>query len=71
VSDVPSERTCPDCGESLERMKLKSGNAVGAITIQSEEPSEGFLSSITADEILTPVPYVCPECRRTLFYAEG
>jgi len=52
-------------------MKLKSGNAVGAITIQSEEPSEGFLSSITADEILTPVPYVCPECRRTLFYAEG
>ena len=67
---MPSERTCPDCDEQLERMTLQGSSAAGSITIVSDEPSEGFLSSIRSDEILTPVPYVCPECRRTLFYAE-
>jgi CBS domain-containing protein len=41
-----------------------------AFLIVSDAPEEGFLSSFRADEILTPVPYVCPECRRTLVYAE-
>jgi len=67
---MSQERTCPDCGESLERMALQGSDAVGRITIVSDEPAEGFLGSVRADEILTPVPYVCPECRRTLFYAE-
>ncbi|MUV56748.1 hypothetical protein SAMN04487947_1718 [Halogeometricum rufum] len=67
---MPADRACPDCDEPMERMTLKGSDVVGEIRMVSEEPTEGFLSSIRADEILTPVPYVCPSCRRTLFYAE-
>jgi hypothetical protein len=51
-------------------MKLQGSDVVGGINLVSEEPTEGFLSGIRSNEILTPVPYVCPECRRALFYAE-
>ncbi|WP_458188045.1 hypothetical protein [Haladaptatus sp. NG-WS-4] len=67
---MSSERTCPGCDETMDQMKLSGTDAMGDIKIVSEGPKEGFLSSIRADEILTPVPYVCPECRRTVFYAE-
>ncbi|MFC6942868.1 hypothetical protein ACFQE8_23400 [Salinirubellus sp. GCM10025818] len=63
-------RVCPDCGAELDRMELQGTDAMASLTIVSSEPSEGFLSSMRADEILTPVPYVCPDCRRTLLYAE-
>jgi len=68
---MPSEKVCPDCEEQLERMELQGTDAVGEPSIISQSEDEGFLSSMRADEILTPVPYVCPECRRTLIYAEG
>ena len=64
------ERACPDCDEPLERMELQGTDVVGELSIVSQSTDDGFLSSIRADEILRPVPYVCPECRRTLFYAE-
>jgi hypothetical protein len=32
--------------------------------------TEGGLTSRLLSGSLTPVPYVCPECRRTLLYAE-
>jgi uncharacterized OB-fold protein len=67
---VPSEKTCPDCEEPLEEMELQGTDAVGTLTIVSDEPTDGLLGGLRADEILTPVPYVCPECRRTLMYAE-
>jgi predicted RNA-binding Zn-ribbon protein involved in translation (DUF1610 family) len=63
-------RDCPDCGAELDRMELQGTDAMGSLAIVSSEPSEGFLSSMRANEILTPVPYVCPDCRRTLLYAE-
>lgn len=67
---MPSEKLCPDCTEPLERMELQGTDAMGTLSIVSEASDEGFLGSIRADEVLTPVPYVCPECRRTLVYAE-
>jgi hypothetical protein len=67
---MPSEKVCPDCEESLEQMELQGTDAMGTLSIVSEASDDGFLSSIRADEILTPVPYVCPNCRRTLLYAE-
>jgi hypothetical protein len=67
---MPSEKTCPDCEDSLERMELQGTDAVGELAIVSPSTDDGFLSRIRADEILTPVPYVCAECRRTLLYAE-
>lgn len=67
---MPAEKTCPDCEEPLEQMELQGTDAVGALSIVSEASDDGFLSSVRADEVLTPVPYVCPNCRRTLLYAE-
>ncbi|WP_225336589.1 hypothetical protein [Halomicrobium urmianum] len=67
---MSSERRCPDCDEPLERMALQGSSALGDVTLVSDEPAEGLLGNLRADEILRPVPYVCPECRRTLFYAE-
>lgn len=69
-TDMPSEKVCPDCEEPLEQMELQGSDALGELSIVSRSTEDGFLSSIRADEILTPVPYVCPECRRTLLYAE-
>jgi len=67
---MPSEKVCPDCEESLEQMELQGTDVMGTLSIVSEASDDGFLSSLRADEILTPVRYVCPECRRTLVYAE-
>ena len=67
---MPSERTCPDCEQPLEQMELDGTDTVGELSIVAPSTDDGFLSSIRADEILTPVPYVCPDCRRTLWYAE-
>jgi uncharacterized protein YbaR (Trm112 family) len=66
---MPSEKVCPDCELPLEQMELQGTDALGSLSIVA--PADGgFLSSVRAEEILTPVPYVCPDCRRTLVYAE-
>ncbi len=67
---MPAEKSCPDCETPLEQMSLQGTDAIGELSIVSESTDDGFLSSLRADEILTPVPYVCPDCRRTLLYAE-
>jgi uncharacterized protein YbaR (Trm112 family) len=67
---MSAEKVCPDCEEPLEQMELQGTDAVGELAIVSTSTEDGFLSSIRADEILKPVPYVCPECRRILLYAE-
>jgi len=50
-------------------MRLEGTDALGTLAVVSEA-EEGLLSGLRADEVLTPVPYVCPDCRRTLLYAE-
>jgi len=67
---MPSEKTCPDCEESLEQMELQGTDVMGTLAVVSEASDDGFLSGMRADEILTPIPYVCPNCRRILLYAE-
>lgn len=67
---MPSEKVCPDCGDALEQMELQGTDAVGELAIVSTSTEDGLLSSVRADDILLPVPYVCPECRRILWYAE-
>ncbi|WP_123622488.1 hypothetical protein [Halorubrum sp. CSM-61] len=67
---MSSEKACPDCEEVLEQMELQGTDVVETLSIVSKASDDGFLSSMRADEILTPVPYVCPNCRRTLLYAE-
>ncbi|PHQ44753.1 hypothetical protein [Halorubrum distributum] len=67
---MPAEKRCPDCEEPLEEMELQGTDALGSLSIVSQGSNEGFLGGLRADEILAPVPYVCPDCRRTLLYAE-
>jgi|GEM_PF-2010450 len=67
---MSAARECPDCGELLEAMELQGTDVMGSLQIVAPASDGGFLSSFRADEVLTPVPYVCPECRRTLWYAE-
>jgi len=64
------KRVCPDCEEPLEQMELQGTDALGELSIVSQSAEDGFLGSVRAEEVLTPVPYVCPDCRRTLIYAE-
>jgi len=68
---MSADKLCPDCEVPLERMELQGTDAMGTLSIVSAATDDGFLSSLRADEILTPVPYVCPDCRRTLVYAEA
>lgn len=44
---------------------------MGQPVIVSAADDDGFLSGVRADEVLTPVPYVCEDCRRILWYADG
>jgi len=67
---MASDRECPDCGEPLEAMTLQGSSALGDVMLVSDGDDDGLLSGLRANEILKPVPYVCPACRRTLFYAE-
>ncbi|NHX37802.1 MULTISPECIES: hypothetical protein [Halolamina] len=67
---MSTDRECPDCGEPLEAMELQGSSALGDVVLVSDESADGLFGGLRADEILEPVPYVCPACRRTLFYAE-
>lgn len=62
---MPSEKQCPDCDEPLERMKLNESHGQPSIV----STDGGFFDQLMSGT-LTPVPYVCPECKRTLLYAE-
>lgn len=63
--------SCPDCGGALERMELQGEDAMGHPVIVSEAGDDGFLSSVRAGEVLTPVPYVCADCQRIFWYADA
>lgn len=69
-TEMPSDRVCPDCYEPSERISLQGTDTLGELSIVSGSTGEGFLGNIRADETLTPIPYVGPECRRTVLYAE-
>lgn len=51
-------------------MTLQGTDTMGSPTIVDEGDDDGFLGGVRAEEILEPVPYVCAECRRVLWYAE-
>ncbi|WP_435347154.1 hypothetical protein [Haloarchaeobius sp. HRN-SO-5] len=68
---MSSERTCPDCDEPLTEMELELGGTFDDVHVVSDKSSDGLLGVPRVDEMLRPIPYVCPECRRILFYGEG
>ena len=68
VSDTV-DRRCPDCGVTLEPMKLRSDDGMQLRAV-SDENREGLLGSLGVKERHRLDAYVCPECARTLLYAD-
>jgi hypothetical protein len=68
---MATDRQCPDCGKPLEAMELQGSSALGDVVLVAAGDDDGLLGGLRANEVLEPVPHVCPDCRRTLFYAEG
>lgn len=65
----PSNRRCPDCGVTLESMTLRTDDGF-QIRAVSDENREGLLGSLGVKEKHRVDAYVCPECARTLLYAD-
>lgn len=62
-------RQCADCEVEMEQMELRDTQS-RRIDLVTDESKNGVLGFLGEKETLTPVPYVCPECRRIQFYAE-
>ncbi|RRJ28101.1 hypothetical protein [Halocatena pleomorpha] len=65
------KQECFNCGREMEKMKLQAGGSGHNIDLVTDELKDGILGSLGAKKKLTPVPYVCPKCRRIQFFAEG
>jgi ssDNA-binding Zn-finger/Zn-ribbon topoisomerase 1 len=65
----PTGRRCPDCGVTLETMTLRS-NGGYELQLVSDENREGLLGSLGVKEKHGVEAGVCPECARTLLYAD-
>ena len=66
---MASARRCPDCGVTLEEMKLQTTDGFGVRLVTNERKS-GILGGLGAKEKLKPTVYVCPECGLVRTYAE-
>lgn len=66
---MKQKRQCVECEVEMERMELRDGQSRRTALV-TDESKDGILGFLGEKETLTPVPYVCPECRRVQFYAE-
>ncbi len=60
---------CPDCGVTMEEMKLQTG---GGYVMQfiSDENKEGILGKLGMNQRYDATTYVCPECGLARIYAD-
>ncbi|MDS0297375.1 hypothetical protein NDI76_01295 [Halogeometricum sp. S1BR25-6] len=62
-------RRCPDCGVTMESMKLQTAEGF-SLHLVTNERKKGFLGGFGLREKLEPTAYVCPECGLIRSYAE-
>ncbi|WP_152421650.1 hypothetical protein [Halogeometricum pallidum] len=62
-------RRCPDCGVSMEAMKVQTAEGF-ALQLVTNERKKGILGGFGIKERLEPTAYVCPECGLIRSYAE-
>ncbi len=60
---------CPDCGVTMEAMKLRTDDGF-QVRLVSEESRGGLLGSLGVKEKYGVEPFVCPECSLTRLYAD-
>lgn len=58
---MTTTRRCPDCGVTLEQMKLKTADGF-ELQLVTNERREGLLGNFGMREKIQPNVYVCPEC---------
>lgn len=66
---MDSEKRCPDCGVSMEAMKLRTEGYSSKLSLITNESRGGLFGSLGMKERLDVSPYVCPECMLTRLYA--
>jgi len=67
MPDTP--RRCPDCGVTMEEMKLQTGGGY-QLQFVSEESKEGILGKLGMNQRYDGQTYVCPECGLARLYAD-
>ena len=60
---------CPDCGVTMERVKIQTGDGFG-LKINTGEKRSGLLGSLGMTESRDVSPRACPECGLVRLYAE-
>lgn len=60
---------CPDCGVTMERVKVQTGDGFG-LNVKTGEKRSGLLGSLGVKESRKVSPRACPECGLVRLYAE-
>ncbi|WP_162224385.1 hypothetical protein [Halorussus amylolyticus] len=60
---------CPDCGVTMERTKIQTGDGFG-LSVKTGEKAGGLLGSLGVNKSLDVSPRMCPECGLVRLYAE-
>ena len=63
------ERRCPDCGVTMEPVKLRTNEGF-KLRIDTDERREGFLGSLGLTENHSVEGRLCPECGLVRPYAD-
>ncbi|MFC6964063.1 hypothetical protein [Halocatena marina] len=66
---MKQKQQCDECEVELEQTYLQDAQN-RRISLVTDESKGGILGLLGEKEKLTPVSYVCPECRRIEFYVE-
>jgi rubredoxin len=64
-----TDQRCPDCGVTMEAMKLRSGGGYN-LQFVSDETREGILGKLGMNQQYDAETHVCPECGLSRTYAD-
>lgn len=63
------EPRCPDCGVTMERVKIQTDDGFG-LNVKTGEKRKGLLGSLGVKESRDVSPCACPECGLVRLYVE-
>ena len=66
---MSTQRRCPDCGVTMEKMKLRTAEGYD-LRLVTDEPKSGVLGGLGMKEKLPLITVVCPECGLMRQYAD-
>ncbi|WP_115863560.1 hypothetical protein [Halorussus litoreus] len=66
---MDTDPRCPDCGVTMERGDLQTGDGFG-VKLKTDEKAGGLLGSLGAKETKKVSPHACPECGLVRLYVD-